>query len=135
MTLLQWNHTSSVGVQILDQQHGLLMDTLNELSVGIAGGAPANEVRELIARLLEYTKRHFQTENKLMEEYEYPGREEHIAEHERLVVQIADAARAMQMGEPVHLRTLTGYIRQWFSTHMEGIDHELGEWLNTQGVE
>ena len=135
MTLLQWNHASSVGVQILDEQHGVLIDTLNALSVGAAGGAPANEVRELIARLLEYTKRHFQTENMLMEKFEYPGYEEHKTEHERLVVQIADAGRAMQMGEPVHLRMLTGYVRQWFSAHMEGTDHELGAWLNTQGIE
>lgn len=135
MTLLMWNHASSVGVRILDQQHGVLMDTLNQLSVGIASGAPANEVQELIERLVEYTRRHFQSEQALMEQYAYPGRMAHEAEHQKLLAQIVDAARAMQLGEPVHLRTMTGFIRQWFSTHMDGIDHELGDWLNQQGVE
>ncbi len=135
MTQLKWNHALSVGVRILDQQHGVLLDTLNQLSVGIAGGAPANEVRELIERLVDYTQRHFQSEEALMEQYGFPGRLEHQAEHQRLLAQIVDAARAMQLGEPVHLRTMVGYVRQWFVTHTEGIDRVLGEWLNQQGVE
>ena len=31
MTLLTWNHACSVGVKAMDDQHGILMDAMNEL--------------------------------------------------------------------------------------------------------
>jgi hemerythrin-like metal-binding protein len=135
MTVLTWNHASSVGVRVLDQQHGILLDTLNELGVAIASGAHATVLSEIVARLIDFTRRHFETEEILMERFEYPESEEHISEHKRMLAQIADAARAMQHGEPLHLRTLTGFLRKWFVSHIEGADHEYGEWLNRQGID
>lgn len=135
MTLLTWNHASSVGVRVLDQQHGILLDTLNELGVAIASGAHPEAISEKLARLMDFTQRHFQTEEALMDRYSYPQREEHVIEHQRMMAQIADVARAMQHGEPMHLRSLTGFVRRWFMTHIEGQDHVYGEWLNRQGID
>ena len=135
MTLLTWNHASSVGVRVLDQQHGILLDTLNEIGVAIASGARVEEINELLARLIDFTRRHFETEETLMARYEFPQRDEHISEHKRMMAQIADTVHAMQHGEPIHLRTLTGFLRRWFTMHIEGPDHVYGEWLNRQGIE
>ena len=38
MSLLTWNHASSVGVRALDDQHGILMDTTNELRLTLLHG-------------------------------------------------------------------------------------------------
>jgi hemerythrin len=135
MALLTWNHASSVGVRVLDQQHGILLDSLNELGVAIASGAHAEEISEMLARLIDFTRRHFETEEALMDRYEYPDRDEHVSEHQHMMAQIADTTRAMQRGEPVHLRALTGFVRRWFMSHIEGQDHVYGEWLNQQGID
>ncbi len=39
MTLLTWSHECLVGVQAMDDQHGILMDTLNELRVMLLHGS------------------------------------------------------------------------------------------------
>lgn len=135
MTVVTWNNASSVGVRVLDQQHGVLLDSVNELGVAIANGAHKEELHELLERLLDFTRRHFDTEEILMERYEYPEREEHTKEHQHLMAQIEDSARAMLHGEPTHLRALTGFLRRWFTAHCEGSDHEYGEWLNRQGID
>ena len=39
MALLTWNHTCSVGVRAMDDQHGVLMDAINDLRVALVRGS------------------------------------------------------------------------------------------------
>jgi hemerythrin-like metal-binding protein len=135
VTEIHWGNSSSIGVRLLDQQHDVLFEAINELGVAIANGARKEELHEQLARLLDFTCRHFYAEEVLMERYEYPEREKHVNEHQHMMLQIEDAARAMEHGEPAHLRSLTGFLRRWFTTHMDDSDQECGEWLTRQGIE
>jgi len=44
VTLLTWNHTCSVGVKAMDDQHGILMDTINELRLALVHGGGRDQV-------------------------------------------------------------------------------------------
>ena len=44
MTLLTWSHDCSVGVAAIDDQHGILMDTLNELRHMLMRGSPRKSI-------------------------------------------------------------------------------------------
>jgi hemerythrin len=135
VTEMSWGSSPTIGVRLLDQQHDVLHEAINELGVAIANGARKEELRERLERLLDFTRRHFQAEEIMMERYEYPERDEHMCEHQHIMTQIEDAARAMENGDSTHLRALTGFLRRWLTTHMEGLDQECGEWLNRQGIE
>ena len=67
MTLLTWNHTCSVGVRAMDDQHGILMDTINELQVALARGCNQELVTAQLEQLVDFTGMHFWSEEKLME--------------------------------------------------------------------
>ena len=46
MTFLTWNHACSTGVKAMDDQHGVLMDTLNELRLALVHGRGRDQVSE-----------------------------------------------------------------------------------------
>jgi len=132
--LVTWSHACTVGVVAMDDQHGILMDTLNELRLAVVRGANHDEVIELMNRLIQFTQMHFRSEEQLMERYAYTGLEEHRSEHNRMLGQIQDSARRLQHGETMILRPLLGYLRDSFQEHMDGPDQDYGPWLNERGV-
>lgn len=134
MPLLTWNRACTVGVMAMDDQHGILMDTLNELRLSVVHGAPRDEVNDLMERLIEFTRMHFWSEEQLMEKFNFPGLHDHREEHQRLLSQIQDSTRRMQHGETVHMRPLLGFLRDCYQEHMSGLDQEYGPFLNELGI-
>jgi len=134
VTLLTWNHACSVGIRAMDDQHGILMDTMNELRLAVVRGAGREQVSEVLDRLIEFTRMHFSSEEQLLGRYEYPGMEAHRGEHQRLLAQILQSAHRVQHGEKVQMRPLLVFLREWYLEHIEGVDREYGPWLNERGV-
>jgi len=134
VTLLSMNHFSTVDIRAMDDQHGILMDTLNELRLAVVRGGNREEVNHLLKQLVEFTRMHFWSEEQLMEQFDYPELEEHRSEHQRLLMQIQESANKMQHGESMHMRPLLGFLSDCYREHMEGPDKEYGPWLNARGV-
>jgi len=134
MTLLSVNHFSTVDIRAMDDQHGILMDTLHELRLAVVRGYNREEVSHLLKQLIEFTRMHFGSEELLMEQFGFPEFLEHRDEHQRLLVQIQESANKMLHGESMHMRPLLGFLSDCYREHMEGPDREYGPWLNARGV-
>lgn len=135
MALLTWNHGCTVGVRAMDDQHGILMDTMNELRLAAVRGSGREQVSEVLDRLIEFTRMHFWSEEQLMEQYGFPGLAEHRGEHQRMLAQILQSSHRVQHGEKMQMRPLLGFLRDSYAEHIEGMDQEYGPWLNKQGVD
>ena len=135
MSLLTWNHATTVGVRAMDDQHGILMDTMNELRLAAVRGSGREQVSEVLDRLIEFTRMHFWSEEQLMEQYGFPGLAEHRGEHQRMLAQILQSSHRVQHGEKMQMRPLLGFLRDSYAEHIEGMDQEYGPWLNKQGVD
>ena len=134
MSALIWNCASSVGVRAMDDQHGILMDTVNELRLAAVRGSGRELVSEMLDRLIEFTRMHFWSEEQLMEQTGYPGLAEHRAEHHRMLANILQAAHRLQYGDGVQLRPLLCGLHQGFLHHMETFDQKYAPWLREHGV-
>ncbi len=134
MTLLTWNYTCTVGVRAMDDQHGILMDTMNELRLALIHGAGREQVSEVLDRLIEFTRMHFSSEEQMLQRSGFPALAAHRAEHQRLLAQILQASHRAQHGEEVQVRPLLVFLRGWYVAHIEGLDREYGPWLNERGV-
>lgn len=134
MTLLTWGYACAVGVRAMDDQHGILMDTLNELRMTAVQGRGREQVCEILGRLVDYTRMHFASEEELMEQTEFPGLEAHRAEHHRLLEELVRAAHQLQYGEKPEFQPLFCTLRDSYIEHIEGPDREYGPWLNARGV-
>ena len=134
MPLLTWNHASSVDVRAMDDQHGILMDTINELRLALVHGGGRERVSEHLDRLIEFTRMHFWSEEKLMEDAGFPGLAEHRAEHHRMLAEMLQSAHCLQHGEGMQTRAMLSALRGGYIEHIEGLDREYGPWLNERGV-
>lgn len=135
MSLLTWNHACRVGVRAMDDQHGILMDAMNELRLALVRGAGREQVSKLLDQLIEFARMHFASEEQLMEQTGYPGLAEHRKLHHTILAQILESAHRLQYGEGVEMQSLLCYLRDWFLQHIEESDHQYGPWLNERGIE
>jgi hemerythrin-like metal-binding protein len=134
MNLLSWSRACTVGVQAMDDQHGILMDTVNELRLAAVRGSSQERVSELLNRLIQFTRMHFRGEEQLMEQHVFPGLAEHRIEHQRMMAQLLRSSHRARHGEKVQMRPLLGFLRESYAAHIDTIDRKYGTWLNERGV-
>jgi hemerythrin-like metal-binding protein len=118
----------------MDDQHGILMDTLNALRQQLARGNGSARLNEQIARLVEFAGMHFGCEESLLRRYQFPGLETHRLAHERLMDQLKRAAGHAGFGDDAELYRILEFLRSQYVEHVEELDREYSQWLNARGV-
>ena len=118
----------------MDDQHGIIMDAMNELRLVVVRGSTREQVSELLDRLIEFTRMHFKCEEQLMERSGFPGLPDHRAQHQSMLARLLHSSHRMQYGEGVPLRTLLSSLRDGYIEHIEDLDRQYGSWLNEQGM-
>ena len=132
--MIVWNHACNVGVRAMDDQHGILLDTVTELRQAILSGTNREQVSELLDRLIEFTRMHFWSEEQLLDQHGYPSLDKHRTEHRRLLASLLESSHRVQRGEAIHLRPLLTFLRDWLTEHIETLDQQYGPWMNEHGV-
>ena len=135
MTLLTWNHECIVGVKAMDDQHGIIMDTLNDLRKMIVEGRDRKAICDQLDRVIAFSQAHFQSEEHLLEKQGYPALREHREAHQRLLIRLQEAAEHAKHSENGEIQSLFHFLRNWYSEHIEQLDRQYGPWLNARGVD
>ncbi len=118
----------------MDDQHGILMDAINELRQALVRGSGRERMSELLDQLIEFTRMHFSSEEQLMAQTGFAGLEEHRGEHHKMLAGILQAAHRLQYGEALPLRPLLCELHRGFLNHIESTDQRYGPWLREHGV-
>ena len=134
MTLLSWSNACAVGVQAMDDQHGILMDTINELHQGLVRECDRDQLDEHLERLIEFSRMHFQCEEQLLERHGYPGLKAHQLAHKNLLRRIREIVDRVENNKGVEVHSLLDFLRVWYGEHIAGPDRQYGKWLNEHGI-
>jgi hemerythrin len=119
----------------MDDQHGILIDTMNELRLALMHGANQTQVNELHNRLTEFMRMHILSEEQLMEQTGFPGLANHRIEHEKLMNRLSSSAyRESNNLNPGPCELLQDLLYDWQVEHANGLDQEYGPWLNERGI-
>lgn len=118
----------------MDDQHGILLDTLNALRQQLARGQRAARIRHQLVRLVEFTEMHFECEESLLRRFEFPEVDAHCLAHQALIHDIRGAADRAQRGEGAELHRMLGFVRGQYLEHVKGLDREYSDWINTKGL-
>jgi len=135
MASLIWNNSCTVGVQAIDDQHGILLDALNELRGALLHGAECRTVRTMLTKVTELMRLHVESEERLLALYEFPGLAAHRAEHQRLLGRLAQFDVRFEQRQTASVYELVEYLRKWFTNHTGVSGQKYGPWLQKCGVQ
>jgi hemerythrin len=131
---IAWNHACVVGVRAMDDQHGILVDTLNELRRQVMRGADQVQMSRLLGRLKEFAGLHFGCEENLLERHGFPELAGHRAAHRTWMIDIHRAIACAERGEVAEVQRRLTSLHVDYIDHVEGLDREYGDWLNARGI-
>lgn len=106
---IAWRKQISTGNDLIDQDHKYLLCLFN--SIELAQGTPEGLklLPVFFGQLLDYTKEHFQREERIQLKMEYPGYMEHKLKHQQIIT---------------HLDTAMEKLNTLLKNSDEGQDHE-----------
>ena len=134
MALLTWSDKFSVQVRQFDEEHKQLMNLINQLHDAMKAGQGKQVIGDVLNGLIEYTRRHFAAEDRLMKAQGYPGYENHKKEHNQLTMTVMDFQKGFAEGSAILSQTVMTFLRDWLTNHSQGVDKEYGPFLNGKGI-
>ncbi len=136
--LIVWNDELVTGVVEIDEQHRILVNSINEANTRLSDSHINATILEQITQdLLSYALYHFETEEGLMQEYGYlQDKEEDAASHQRQhrefsanVVAVREGIRA---GKLISREDLLSFLNGWLINHILNTDKQLAAFILEQ---
>jgi hemerythrin len=121
-----WQSYYSVDEPSLDAEHRQIIGIINDLYVAMEQGKDRAVLKTLLNRLVQYTDVHFQHEERLMREHDYPGLREHKALHEELRRRTVDLRAHTEL---ITGRDLLNFLKNWWMDHIRSEDKQYAPYL------
>jgi hemerythrin len=134
MALLNWTPDLSVGMTEIDDQHKQLVGLMNTLHESMKAGQAKQGLEKTLQELADYTVYHFQTEEKYMQKFRYPGYLGHKMKHDAFVRKVTDFQKDYQAGKLGLSIDLMNFLKDWVTTHIKETDKQYSETFKTGGV-
>ena len=134
MSHLAWNDSYKINVRELDSQHEDMAALVNRIYEAVVSQESLEEIGRLLSDLIDFTREHFSTEERLMIEYDYTGYPTHKAEHEELLKQLERFREATLSRSRPAFRFEFDISEDWFLKHINTSDKALAAFLNKKGV-
>lgn len=123
-TRFDWDDRYLVGHQPMDDTHrefGALVDSMLR-----ADDASLGSVLEAFAC---HAEAHFASEQRLMDQYAFPARDCHVAEHQRVLDSVHEVRLLVAEGDVEVARELARALADWFPGHTDYMDSALAIWV------
>lgn len=117
------------GYPSLDGEHYLQLQLLGALRKAVEIGQGRAAVDEILDRLIDFTKVHFNSEQLLMRLYQYPHHEKHVEDHDRTIERLQSLRRAHLVGSRAITLGAAETLSDWILAHILSADRELGHFL------
>lgn len=119
------------GVEFIDEEHCNLFRMIKKTYDIIHDDFLFDKYDETVAilnELKEYTLNHFDHEEALMREIQYPGLEKQLAAHQTFREKLAEIQLdEVDENQQEHLENLIQFLLNWLSVHIMGMDKAIGE--------
>ena len=128
---IQWTEDLAVGVREIDEQHKELFRMINQMLEACNQGKGKSVLTELLGFLENYVVDHFGTEEKLMQQYDYPDYLSHKDHHGQFIKSFKELKDEMEKTGPgTHIVIMTNrVVVGWLNSHIRNVDKLLGAFL------
>lgn len=136
-----WRDEWLLGIDILDDQHRVLSDGINQLvqlchTEGGSGTSDREQRIKLLSDLMDElyrnTREHFRVEEAMMKKEAYPGYASHVREHAMLLAELKSTfAERLKRGCCSMEPDILNALKSWFIVHVSHSDREFANYLKT----
>ena len=136
MAKVEWDDRLSVGVDLIDEQHKMLLKRLSDFSEAVDSRQGSSEIVRTLEFLVDYTDFHFSTEERHMGAINYPGLDHHVAKHEEFKTTLKNlGADFEEEGATTSLAdSINTLLINWLIKHIKAVDQEFGAFLREKGI-
>ena len=133
-SMIEWSPAFETGIDEIDEQHRILVHTLNEASVKLSHECLREVADQITQDLLAYALYHFETEEHLMLQYGYPDQamaeaELHQEQHRSFSVRVLAIREDINAGAPIEPSQLVTFLNEWLVNHILNTDKKLGAFI------
>jgi len=132
--IIKWKDEYSVGITHIDQDHKKLINLLNQFTTAYDHAMSENFEKKALEELVNYTVYHFEREEKLMRDNDYPDFDAHQAKHEEMINQVTMFVDLYNEKGHDALKDISEYLSVWLINHINGTDKEYSKYLNDRGI-
>ena len=133
MAVIAWKTIYETGIVAFDNEHKALVAEINKLYEAIRDKRGEEVLGEILVMLEAYTVEHFQHEEKLMAEYQFPGLEEHQRVHKELIDAVQDLKKRVTSGTEELAQELLKFLKVWVLEHIVNVDKKYAAFLESRG--
>lgn len=131
MVKIEWNDGLSTGIELVDEQHKMLLEKLNDISEAIENQQGVEVIIKTLDFMVDYTDFHFSAEEKHMAEHKYTRLDYHKKTHKEfvdtlntMITEFKEDGATDRLAESVNI-----YLFNWLVTHIKGVDGAYGKYL------
>ena len=126
--IFPWNANFETGIDVVDEQHRVLVSLLNRMAQLYIDGATEAETRQILAELADYAQVHFSTEEAvwLQSLGDDPHLHSHQQYHRQFFEHIAELQSSQRPFQAV-LDDLFGYLSSWLAFHILDNDKRMAK--------
>jgi hemerythrin len=132
---IEWKDEYSVGIKEIDDQHKYFISLLNDLYNAIVAGKSREDLKELFLYLADYAEKHFATEEKYFDEFNYDGAAEHKAKHQEMRLEIEKIKNMDDEEKEIDFYGNIVYLlKNWLEEHLAQMDQKYKKCFAQHGL-
>ena len=135
MDLITWDASYSVNVALIDKQHQMLVQIVNDLNNAMHNGNEKETIEELINKLIMYAAMHFAREEDYFDTLGYPETDVHKRQHNEFENQVSAFEADFQADRQGLSQDILQFLKDWLVGHIKGSDKKYSTFLIERGVQ
>lgn len=129
MEPVTWGDAFNTGIHKIDIQHQRIIDMVNRLLAAPDALTTSETVADVLNDMAQYAREHFETEEQLMEEHQYPGLEKHKKAHDAYRKKTIDFCADSMLGFHRVPQDLLTYLLDWWINHILSEDMKYSDFI------
>lgn len=126
---VEWDDEFETGIGEFDKHHKRLFSLINSLYKAIRNNRTQEDLQAILEELVNYTKYHFDAEEKVFKQFNYTEYDAHRRIHENLKKQVGDFLDDLKRGNVAISFNLLEFLKDWLFNHIKIEDKKYGKFL------
>lgn len=121
---IEWDSSMDTGIELIDTDHKILIGLINQLQNATDYKVDENNIDKIMDELLNYTLYHFEREELLMRDNNYPGYKQHKQLHQNMILKMDECMQTYKSNPENTIDKTLNFLKHWLINHIKGDDKQ-----------